>query len=181
MTTKKTDWRQRWNPRAYWKDTRDFLAYRDELVSKTLQVVAHWKQQRTKVGKSNKNLAFLCSRLELLVEECGATSLLPEPFGSNLEDLAHDLADFLSVLPETDCWERHPGYATPGEEVPDVCEGCPLVGPVKGMSGDHKYYGCDVLAFMGEKLIEWRAGLPTNPWPEPGVWYSAFETDRSKH
>ena len=61
------------------------------------------------------------------------------------------------------------------------CGGCPLVGPVKGLSGAHVYYGCDALAFVGEKIVEWRAGLPANAWPEPGVWYSAFETDRRRH
>lgn len=177
----KIDWRQNWNPKVYWKDTRDFLAYRDELISKTLQVVANWKAQRSATGKSNKNLAFLCGRLELLVDECDARNQLPTATSANVEELANDLGDFLSVLPETDCWDRHPGYYTGDQEVPELCDGCPLIGPVKGMSGSHRYFGCDALAFVGAKLVEWRAGLPANPWPEPSVWYSAFETDRSKH
>lgn len=177
----KTDWRQHWNPRVYWKDTKDFRAYRDELVAKTLQVVANWKKQRSSVGRSNKNLAFLCGRLELLVDECEVGAKLPTPSSANIEALANDLGDFLSVLPETDCWDRHPGYYQADQEIPNICDGCPFIGPVKGMSGPHRYYGCDAFVFIGMKLVEWRAGLPGNPWPEPGVWYSAFETDRSKH
>lgn len=49
------------------------------------------------------------------------------------------------------------------------------------MSGESLYYGCDALAFIGAKIVEWRTGYPANPWPEPGVWYSAFESDRSRH
>jgi hypothetical protein len=176
------DWYVRWNPNVYWRDTGDFLAYRDDLIPKTLQLVANWRRQKAVVTKANKNLAYLCSRLELLVEGAGAIALLPQPSSEDAALLAHDLADFLSILPKTDCWDVHgDDYALPGEPPPEVCRGCPLVGPVRGLSGSHLYYGCDALAFIGEKLVEWRAGAPSNPWPEPGVWYSAFETDRRRH
>ena len=158
------------------------MAYRDELVARTLQVVADWKHRRSKVANANRNLAFLCGRLELLLEGCSAIEMLPAPSGGDPEILAHDLGDLLSVLPRTNCWDAHGGrYAIPGEDPPEVCAACPLVGPVKGLSGSHLYYGCDALAIMGEKLVEWRAGFPSNPWPEPNVWYSAFESDRSRH
>ena len=122
---KLADWQQHWNPRAYWKDTNDFLAYRDELVARTLRVVAEWRHQRPTIAKNSKNLAFLCGRLELLVDECGANHLLPQPSHADLETLAHELADFLSILPESDCWDRHPPIAARGEDPPPVCDGCP--------------------------------------------------------
>jgi hypothetical protein len=178
----KRDWRERWDPKTAWKGTEDFLAYRDELVARTLQVVADWRPQKSRVSKMNKNLAFLCGRLELLIDESEALGSLPAPSGGNLEARAHDLADLLSVLPQTNCWEVHGDrFAVRGETPPDICADCPLAGPVKGLSGSHLYYGCDALTFMGEKLVEWRAGYPANPWPEPGVWYSAFETNRHRH
>ena len=177
----KSDWQQHWNPKAYWKDTADFRAYRDDLVAKTLQLVAEWKQQRSGIGRANKNMAFLCSRLELLVDECDPTDL-PSARGQGVQELADDLADYPSILPATDCWTAHGNSsASPGEDPPTICDGCPLIGPVKGMSGDRRYWACDALSFIGEKLVEWRVGLPANPWPEPGVWYSAFESDRGRH
>lgn len=177
----KTDWQTRWNPKAYWRGTTEFSAYREDLVLKVLRVVSEWKRQRQKVAKLDKNLAFLCGRLEILVEECGASVWLPDASGEDLEVLAHDLADFLSVLPETDCWDLHPPTATQGVSPPPICNDCPFVGPVSGLSGDEKYFGCDTLTFFGWKLVDWRAGSPRNAWPEPGVWYSAFETNRRRH
>ena len=175
------DWQATWNPRARWKDTRDYLAYRGDVVSKTLELVAVWRRQKAEISSLSKNLGFLCSRLELLVEECGADDRLPEIGQPDVEALARELGDLLSILPETDCWDRHPPVATPGEPEPAICDGCPLIGPVKGLSGDQRYYGCDTLAFFGWKIVDHRAGLPREAWPEPGAWYSAFESNRTRH
>lgn len=179
----KQDWRETWNLDIAWKGTDDFLAYRDELVTRTLQVVANWRKQRTQVNKKSKNLAYLCSRLDLLVDRSGALDLLPMPSADDTEMLARRLGDLLTVLTRTNCWEVHGNNdsASEDEPPPDVCQGCPFVGPVDGLSGHLKYWGCDALTFIGHKLVEWRSGYPENPWPEPGVWSSAFETDRRRH
>jgi len=175
------EWVRHWKPDAYWKDTPDFEVYRDELIAKTLQLVSNWKQQRQRVSKARKNLAFFCTRLEMLVEESNPSLELPPASGIPVEELADDVADFLSVLPRTDCWDKHGDRFVTSEEAPSICGGCPLTKPVRGMSGGHRYWACDALAFMGEKIVEWRVGYPADPWPEPGVWYSAFESDRSRH
>ncbi|MCC6179256.1 MAG: hypothetical protein IT305_28450 [Chloroflexi bacterium] len=179
----KQDWHERWSHDTLWKDTDDFLVYREDLVRDTLQVVANWRKQKTALGKKNKNLAYFCSRLDLLVDRSGALDLLPAPSADDTEMLARRLGDLLTVLTRTNCWELHGNNdgVSDDELPPEACEGCPLVGPVDGLSGPHKYWGCDALTFIGWKLIDWRAGLRENPWPEPGVWYSAFETDRRRH
>ena len=87
------DWQATWNPRARWKDTRDYLAYRGDVVSKTLELVAVWRRQKAEISSLSKNLAFLCSRLELLVEECGADDRLPEIGQPDVEALARELGD----------------------------------------------------------------------------------------
>ncbi|MGE3270342.1 MAG: hypothetical protein AB7P40_16435 [Chloroflexota bacterium] len=177
-----TDWRQSWSPRAAWKGTNDFLAYREDVVTETLQLVANWRQQKTQVSRKNKNLAYLCSRLDHLVQRSGARQLLPAPTRDDAESLARSLADLLTVLTETNCWEAHGNSdGVYDEDPPEVCQGCPFVGPVDGLSGNRQYWGCDALTFIGWKLLEWRSGYPANPWPEVGVWYSAFESDRSRH
>jgi hypothetical protein len=176
------EWVRRWNPKAYWRNTPNFSLYRDDLLAKVLQVVADWKEQKRRVSKARKNLAFFCTRLEMLADESIASIELPPASGQLIEALTDDLADYLSVLPETDCWERHGNqFVIDPDDPPSICEGCAMVAPVRGMSGTHRYWTCDALAFMGAKIVEWRAGFPADPWPEPGVWYSAFETDRSRH
>jgi hypothetical protein len=154
--------------------------YRQTLVEKTLRIVSEWKASgpRRNQIKNNRLKSFI-ARLERLVTECDEV-LLPKPAGADLEDLATDLADYLSILPHTDCWQVH-GNGPAGEAPPGVCSGCPFVGPVQGLSGDLRYHGCDVLAFMGEKVVDHRIGLPANAWPEPGVWYSGFETNPRTH
>jgi hypothetical protein len=174
-------WVKRWNPDAYWRETTDFLAYREDLAHKVVTLVAEWRAQRNEISKARKNLAFLCERLDMLVVESGLALPVPEAEGGDIDLVADDLGDFLSILPKTDCWDRHPGFYQGDEDRPEVCEGCPFEKPVKGLSGSHQYYACDTLAFIGEKIVDWRVGYPADPWPEPGVWFSWFESDRSKH
>lgn len=178
---KREDWRDRWDPRAHWKGTADFLAYRGHLIDRVLRLVSEWKHGGRRAVGGDGNVAFFCERLEMLVGECNADHLLPQPSGQSVAELAHDLSDFLSVLPETDCWDRHPPTAGPGAAAPSYCDECPFVGPVKGLTGEQRYYGCDTLVFFGWKIVDWRAGLPSDAWPEPGVWYSAFESNPRGH
>src|SRR5438046_2599324 len=98
---------QGWHGSADGKQSEDFRDYRDELVVKTLQVVANWRRQRTQIGKKNKNLAYLCSRLDLLVEGAGATALLPPPSSDDTETLIWRLSDLLTMLAQTNCWDLH--------------------------------------------------------------------------
>jgi hypothetical protein len=120
--------------RALWQGA-SFLQYRPRLVGGTLQLVADWRDSIAHGRAHDQGLDYLCGRLDRLVRQSGADSLLPRASAANLDELASDLAPLLMILPTTDCWEVHHGTrAVLGEAPPAGCRGCPFVGPVEGFS-----------------------------------------------
>jgi hypothetical protein len=85
------DWQQTWNPKKHWKDSPDFLVYRDDVLRRVFELVAECRGNRARAGRLRKNLPFFCERMEMLFSDAGALHLLPEPAGAGIDELANEL------------------------------------------------------------------------------------------
>lgn len=151
----------------------DFIESEHEVHELLCRFVAQW---RAGVGlrDPDRRALILCEALDRVATDIEL--LLPDPNEEPQVAALRRLADVLMELPSTDVWSDHAKEKKREEDEERLCR---LHGTVRGANGVD-YRGCDRLAWIGDKLLNAKYGLK-NIWPEPGVWSSWFECDRSRH
>lgn len=133
-------------------------------------------QWRAGVGprEMDRRAVILCEALDRVASDLEVA--IPEPNAELQTEALGRLADVLMELPSTDVWTSHAEDAFLSRDLGHYCR---LHRTVRGANGID-YRGCDRLAWIGDKLLNAKYGLK-GIWPEPGVWSSWFESDRTRH